>query len=108
MLARTATIDRFVIRSEVPGTVVETISDSAAPKTRTTGSGSGTYAAWNAFREEFLADLRFDDPGQMPPRNGGNNWMRLPLPGTAAARHGWRHTLSLDQFRQHRRISPLQ
>ena len=82
LLARTATIDRFVIRSEVPGTVVETISDSAAPKTRTTGSGSGTYAAWNAFREAFLADLRFDDPGQMPPRNGGNNWMRLPLPGT--------------------------
>ena len=82
LLARTATIDRFVIRSEVPGTVVEMISDSAAPKTRTSGSGSGTYAAWNAFREVFLADLRFDDPGQMPPRNGGNNWMRLPLPGT--------------------------
>ena len=82
LLARTATIDRFVIRSEVPGTVVETIADSAAPKTRSSGSTAGSFAAWNAFREAFLADLRFDDPGQMPPRNGGINWMRLPLPGT--------------------------
>ncbi len=82
LLARTATIDRFVIRNEVPGTVLETISDSAAPKTPNTGSRAGSYAAWEAFRAAFLADLHFDDPGQMPPRNGGINWMRLPLPGT--------------------------
>jgi hypothetical protein len=82
LLARTATIDRFVIRNEVPGTVVERISESAAPKTHSTSGGGGSFAAWNAFREAFLAELRLDDPGQMPPRNGGNNWMRLPLPWT--------------------------
>jgi hypothetical protein len=82
LLARTAIIDRFVIRSEVPGTVVETVPDSPVPRARSNGGNGGTYPAWNSFRESFLAGLRFDDPGQMPPRNGGNNWMRLPLPHT--------------------------
>ncbi|WP_428334180.1 hypothetical protein [Novosphingobium sp.] len=86
LLARTVTIDRFVIRNEAPGTVVETIAETAAPRTRSSsgssGSASGTFAAWNTFRDAFIAGVRFDDPGQMPPRNGGNNWMRLPLPGT--------------------------
>ena len=86
LLARTVTIDRFVIRNEAPGTVVEAIAETAAPRARSSsggsGSASGTFAAWNTFRDAFIASVRFDDPGQMPPRNGGNNWMRLPLPGT--------------------------
>lgn len=97
LLARTATIDRFVIRSEIPGMVVEAIPDSPGPRGRSGGTGVGTgtgggncapsasLAAWNRFRDSFLASLRLDDPAQMRPRNGGNNWMRLPLPGTAGA-----------------------
>jgi len=29
----------------------------------------------------FVAETRFDDPGQPPPRRGGPGWMRVPLPG---------------------------
>lgn len=30
--------------------------------------------------ERFLTEMRFDDPGQPPPRWGGVNWMKVPLP----------------------------
>lgn len=83
VLAQTAVIERHVIRSEVPGLVIET-SPAAEP------SGAGTASAprgsseasdrWNNFVARFVADIRFDDPGQSPPRRGGNGWMRLPLP----------------------------
>ena len=86
LLARTSTIERFVIRSEIPGAVIETVREEAAAPRRVRGGNSSgpsaNYAEWNAFRDAFIAEVRFDDPGQMPPRNGGNNWMRLPLPGT--------------------------
>lgn len=40
LLARTATIDRFVIRSEIPGMVVDAIPDSPAPRGRNGGTGA--------------------------------------------------------------------
>jgi hypothetical protein len=64
--------------------VVEVDSDTPAQRTRSIVSGDGTsasYAAWNSFRDNFIAGLRFDDPGQMLPRNAGPNFMRLSLPG---------------------------
>ncbi|RDK09139.1 hypothetical protein [Cupriavidus lacunae] len=37
-----------------------------------------------AFWDRFIANARFDHPDQMPPRHGGNNWVRLELPGPVA------------------------
>jgi hypothetical protein len=83
LLARTAVIERHVIRSEVTGIVVEELSDQTpdAPLKRSPGSPSTAEAAirWRAFVGAFTRDLCFDDPAQMPPRPGGVNWMKLPL-----------------------------
>ncbi len=88
LLARTATIDRFVIRSDIPGIVVESEVDGgdSSPSGRASRSPSGPSASqvtWRAFVDAFVNEVSFDDPAQMPPRYGGNNWMRLPLPGPA-------------------------
>lgn len=83
VLAQTAVIERHVIRSEVPGLVIEpTQSVEPINSMRTSASRSGSDASerWNSFVARFIADTRFDDPGQPPPRRGGNGWMRLPLP----------------------------
>lgn len=89
LIARTTTIDRFVIRSEVPGIAIDTEASlnaaASSPRERAAG-GSESHAAWRAFLDAFLAEASFDDPAQMPPRYGGNNWMRLPFPGPADPR----------------------
>lgn len=81
LLARTNTIDRFVIRSDVPGIVVDTVDDSAAPSGRQRSELSANRASWRAFFDRFIEEVSFDDPAQMPPRHGGPNWVRLPMPG---------------------------
>lgn len=80
ILAKTVTIERHVIRSEVPGV---TLAAAEAPAAATQGglSTSSTAQAWRDFVERFAAEARFDDPGQPAPRSGGNGWIRLPLPG---------------------------
>ncbi len=79
LLARTATIERHVIRSEVPGLVFETVD----PESRG-GAGARPVSeaglAWRAFVECFVADVSFDDPGQPEPRSGGLGWVKVPLP----------------------------
>lgn len=81
LLAKTAVIERHVIRQEVPGIVIEPIEDIAAPAATTPSyAASDSFAAWRSFVDRFLAEVRFDDPGQLPPRSGGNGWIRLPLP----------------------------
>lgn len=87
LIARTATIDRFVIRSEVPGIVIDPeVRTDAVSSGRVRSTPSESHASWRAFLDAFLAEVSFDDPGQMPPRYGGNNWMRLPFPGPAEPR----------------------
>jgi hypothetical protein len=90
VLAQTAVIERHVIRSEVPGTVIDPVlaegerqPRSPAPATAATSSGAPLESsqAWSRFVERFVAETRFDDPGQPPPRRGGNGWIRVPLPG---------------------------
>lgn len=86
VLAHTALIERHVIRSEVPGVVLDTI---APPET---GGGVGSDGAvrqqsgagllWRSFFERFLAQARLDDPGQPPPRSGGTGWIRDRFPAT--------------------------
>lgn len=89
VIARTATIERHVIRTDVPGLTIEAVEAEAEPARRRTASGgtggnADAYASWRAFVETFVAECRFDDPGQLKPRLGGLNWMRLPLPGAAS------------------------
>lgn len=84
LLARTAVIERHVIRQEIPGIVIEPVEDispSPAAQRASAGTSSDSFAAWRAFVDRFVAEIRFDDPGQLPPRSGGNGWIRLPLPG---------------------------
>lgn len=82
LLAKTAVIERHVIRQEVPGIVIEPIEDIVAPAntTATSAVSPDSLAAWRGFVDRFVAEVRFDDPGQLPPRSGGNGWIRLPLP----------------------------
>ena len=89
VIARTATIERHVIRAEVPGLVIEAAEPDDSPSSRrNSGSGTGANAdahtSWRAFLRAFVAECRFDDPGQLAPRFGGLNWMRAPLLGTAS------------------------
>jgi hypothetical protein len=79
VLAQTATIERHVIRAEVPGLVIE-LSEPAAPERLAPGP-SEAGLAWRDFVEQFAREMRFDDPGQPPPRAGGVGWIKLPLPG---------------------------
>ncbi len=77
ILAQTALIERHVIRSEVPGLVVDPVTqvsvvDSRAP------SEAGT--AWREFAQKLIAAMHFDDPGQPAARSGGVGWVRVPLP----------------------------
>ncbi|WP_174291242.1 hypothetical protein [Sphingomonas bacterium] len=91
VLAQTVVIERHVIRSEVPGTVIDpVVSEHERPLRSTVSPGSGggssnaaseASQAWSRFVERFVAETRFDDPGQPPPRRGGNGWIRVPLPG---------------------------
>lgn len=97
VIARTATIERHVIRSDVPGVVIDAVEQDAAPIRRrsvggssnggSTGAATGAtgeaHVAWRAFVAAFTAGMQFDDPGQLAPRIGGLNWMRVPLPGPA-------------------------
>lgn len=84
VLAQTATIERWVIRSEVPGVAVEPVTQpvaaGATPPNTGARAASDAGAHWQSFVERFVAETRFDDPGQPPPRRGGTGWMRLPLP----------------------------
>jgi len=77
LLARTATIERHVIRSEVAGLVVETLERSEG-EGRAPVSDAGL--AWRAYVDRFVDAMQFDDPGQPEPRSGGLGWIRVPLP----------------------------
>lgn len=81
LLARTTVIERHVIRSEVPGIVIDEIADPTAPGQSSSGTNAETIQSWRSFVERIAAAAQFDDPAQMPPRMGGINWMRLQLPG---------------------------
>ncbi|MDW3682996.1 hypothetical protein RA280_14810 [Cupriavidus sp. CV2] len=45
-----------------------------------------------AFWDRFIAEVHFDHPDQMPPRHGGNNWVRMELPGPVAPLVAYRET----------------
>lgn len=84
VLAQTAIIERHVIRSEVPGIVIDTVEPARAVEGNQPVAPRGTSDAsvtWQRFVERFTADTLFDDPGQPPPRRGGVGWLKLPLPG---------------------------
>ena len=79
LVARTTVIERAVIRNEAPGTVIEEVREaSAAAPAR---PASEFQQSWRSFAARLISAIRFDDPGQPPPRPGGLGWMRVPLPG---------------------------
>lgn len=80
VLARTTVIERHVIRSEVAGLVVDPVT-TAVPGRSSAAPPEGART-WRAFVERFVADVRFDDPGQPTPTMGGNGWIRVRLPGS--------------------------
>lgn len=109
VLARTAVIERHVIRNEVPGAVIEPVEDPAEPgpasRAASTGSGAEAATRWRRFVDRFVAETQFDDPAQLPPRVGGTNWMKLPLvDGLHIAL--WRSNGSADMGAQVRFVSP--
>jgi hypothetical protein len=80
ILTQTVMIERHVIRSEVPGLVIETAAPlPVAHAAQRLPSEAGL--AWRVFAEALLAEMQFDDPGQPAARVGGVGWLRLPLPG---------------------------
>ncbi len=83
VLAQTATIERWVIRSEVPGAAIEAATPESASGARPAGvprSTTNAAARWQTFMAKLTAEMVFDDPGQPPPRWGGIGWMKVPLP----------------------------
>ena len=78
VLAQTAVIERHVIRSEVPGLVIESVAEPSPGQGERVMSDAGLQ--WRSFVERFVSEVRFDDPGQPAPRSGGMGWMKLPLP----------------------------
>lgn len=79
VLAQTVAIERHVIRSEVPGLVIDSSAASLGEEKRERPAGEAQLA-WRAFVDRLAGMMRFDDPGQPPPRVGGSGWIRLPLP----------------------------
>ena len=87
VLAQTSLIERHVIRSEVPGVVIDAVEQSAAPSRASvtggvTRSPSEAAQQFRIFLDRFITETSFDDPGQPPPRYGGTNWIKVPLPGS--------------------------
>ena len=84
ILARTAVIERAVIRNEA-AVIIEDLREEAAasPEREATGRklDPAMQRQWRGFAEKFTAEARFDDPSQPPPRIGGLGWMRMQLPG---------------------------
>ncbi len=81
VLAQTVLIERHIIRSEVPGLVIDAVT--AAPSANNAAGARGTSEAgviWCEFADGLIAEMHFDDPGQPPARNGGMGWVRVPLP----------------------------
>lgn len=80
VLAQTAVIERHVIRAEVPGLVIDELVTEPPNAGRPSAAAAEAGQAWRNFVDRFVADARFDDPGQPAPRSGGNGWIKLPLP----------------------------
>jgi hypothetical protein len=69
---------RIIVDAGGSPVLVEDASDSAAE-----GSYAPDREANRAFWQRFIDTVRFDHPDQPPPRHGGNNWVRIPLPPPA-------------------------
>ncbi len=83
LLAKTALIERAVIRNEASVIVTDVRDEQLAPS-GVEGSGRkldpALHHQWRAFAERFIAELAFDDPSQPLPRIGGLGWMKAALP----------------------------
>ena len=67
-------------RGDVPVRMASREHDGDRVESESTSNRSANRAFWT----RFIADAHFDHPDQMPPRHGGNNWVRMELPGPVA------------------------
>lgn len=85
VLAKTAVIERAVIRNDAGSLIIEDVrAEPAGPSPRETSGRKidpGFQQQWRDFAERFIAAVEFDDPAQPPPRVGGLGWLRVSLPG---------------------------
>jgi hypothetical protein len=63
-------------------------------------AGSASRDQNKAFWNRFINEVRFDHPDQTTPRHGGNNWVRMHLPGPVAS--------GLVAFRKANHVAGLQ
>ncbi|WP_430226943.1 hypothetical protein [Paraburkholderia tropica] len=63
-------------------------------------AGSASRDQNRAFWNTFIKEVRFDHPDQTRPRHGGNNWIRMDLPGPVAT--------GLVAFREANHVAGLQ
>lgn len=89
LITKTVLIERTIIRNEARGVeVVSAVDEERAPVNPRQAAGpkvtTEAQQQWRDFVERFVANTRFDDPGQAPARAGGLNWMRVPLPAPSS------------------------
>jgi hypothetical protein len=56
-------------------------ADTPATNVERDPTSNATRLANRAFWDAFISSVRFDHPDQPPPRHGGNNYVRIELPG---------------------------
>jgi hypothetical protein len=63
----------------------DAVSTAEAAEREVDPDAEARRVANRAFWQRFIDTVRFDHPDQPPPRHGGRNWVKIPLPGPA----GW-------------------
>ncbi|WP_250504042.1 hypothetical protein [Caballeronia sp. AZ7_KS35] len=71
-----------------------TNSTEPPEKPSTVGSRLENRAFW----DKFIAAVEFDHPDQSPPRHGGNNWVKIDMPGPVSHLVAYREAASSAGF----------
>jgi hypothetical protein len=85
---------RVVMRSDGTPMTLETATSPSegapAANAERDPTSNATRLANRAFWDAFISSVRFDHPDQPPPRHGGNNYVRIELPGPVTGLVGYR------------------
>jgi len=72
----------------------QTTATTPTDKSTTVGSRLENREFWDS----FIARVEFDHPDQPPPRHGGNNWVRMDMPGPVSHLVAYREAASSAGF----------